>query len=64
MSDQEDAKAAEEAEEETTDFGEGERGTASSPRSGTFRSTPGETGDRSEGAPGGPGVVIPHKQDS
>ena len=52
----------EEPEEETTDYGEGERGVTTQGRGGTFRSTPGERGDR-EGKSGGPGTPIPHLQD-
>ena len=48
--------------EETTDFGEGERGVTTQGRGGTFRSTPGEAGDR-EGTSPGPGTPIPHLQD-
>jgi len=48
--------------EETTDVGEGERGVTTQGRGGTFRSTPGEAGDR-EGKSGGPDAPIPHRQD-
>jgi hypothetical protein len=53
---------SEEPEEETTDYGEGARGVAVPGRGGTFRSTPGEGGDR-EGQGGSPDSPIPHLQD-
>jgi hypothetical protein len=53
---------AENPAEETTDYGEGERGVTTPGRGGTFRSTPGEGGDR-EGKSGGPGTPIPHLQE-
>lgn len=63
MSDRQHSHNAEDAEQESTDLGEGERGVIAPGRGGTFRSTPGETGDNAEGESGGPGVTIPHLQD-
>jgi hypothetical protein len=63
MSDRQHPNNAEDAEQETSDFGEGERGVIAPNHGGTFRPTPGETGDKAEGESGGPGVVIPHLQD-
>jgi hypothetical protein len=63
VSDRNGSNVNEEAEQQTTDVGEGERGITAPARGGTFRETPGEAGDKAEGDAGGPGITIPHRQD-
>lgn len=62
MSDRQEPNDGEDVEQKSTDLGEGERGVTVPGRGGTFRSTPGEAGDK-ESESGGPGTPIPHLQD-
>jgi hypothetical protein len=62
MSDSQRRTDDEDAEQETTDVGEGERGVISPGRRGTFDQTPGEVGDRAEDPARGPRTVPPHRQ--
>ena len=63
MSDRQRRSEDEDAENETTDVGEGERGVTSPSRGGTFGQTPGEGGDRAEDPVRDPGTTPPHRQE-
>jgi hypothetical protein len=63
MSNRERQTDNEDAEQETTDFGEGERGIVAPSRGGTFAQTPGETGDRLDDPGSDPGATPPHQQE-
>jgi hypothetical protein len=63
MSDRQRQTENEDAEQETTDFGEGERGIVTPSRGGTFAQTPGETGDRGEDPASDPGAIPPRHQE-
>lgn len=63
MSDRQRRTNDEDAEQETTDVGEGERGVISPSRGGTFAQTPGEVGDRAEEPVRGSGTIPPHRQE-
>jgi hypothetical protein len=63
MTDHQRRSEDEDAENETTDVGEGERGIISPSRGGTFAQTPGEGGDKAEDPVGAPGTTPPHQQE-
>jgi hypothetical protein len=63
MSDRQRRSEDEDADNETTDVGEGERGATSPSRGGTFGQTPGEGGDRAEDPIRVPGTTPPHRQE-
>jgi hypothetical protein len=63
MTDHQRRSEDEDAENETTDIGEGGRGIASPSRGGTFAQTPGEGGDKAEEPMRGPDTTPPHRQE-
>lgn len=63
MSERSKQDGADDAEDTSTNVGEGTRGNAAPSRGGTFRQTPGESGDAREPGSAGRDTPIPHRQD-
>jgi len=63
VSDRNSPEHSEDAEDDSTDVGEGQRGVVTPSRGGTFDATPGESGDNAGAESGAPNSPIPHLQE-